>query len=173
MKTRTGRPRGRPRKPQTTRLIAALIAKQDAMSRRTARKINDLLATHVLAESVDLLRRHERRRARRCIERVMAAAAPRIATLTDPDAVERLLEEEIHALLLELADGAMEVEPLPPLPPDEPQARVCRSETLAEARGQHARLQARLIGLKERIVPYAGWARLRGNQHTNDEENAR
>jgi hypothetical protein len=144
-----------------TKLVQALIDKQDAMSRRTARKINELLDTHVLGEAIDLLRQHETRRARLCIERVMAAAAPRIATLTDPDAVERLLEEEIHAVLLELADGAMEVEPLPPLPPDEPQARVRRSETLAEARGQHAQLQARLIELKERRIPFAEWERRR------------
>ena len=49
----TTRPRGRPRSPARTDLVAALILKQDSMSRRTAMRVNRLLATHLSRGDVE------------------------------------------------------------------------------------------------------------------------
>jgi hypothetical protein len=140
-----------------TVLIAALIERQDAMARRAARKINALLDTHLNALAVDILTLHLAAQAHRALLTIPAKMAARLAPETDPAAVHRVLTEEITDVLHELADAASsDPATLPPLPPEEPRAVARRSRTLAEARAQNARLGARLIDLKGRIVPYRG-----------------
>jgi hypothetical protein len=118
------RPRGRPR--TAGGLTDALIARQDAMSVRLARQINDILARTIPAEVVE-------RESRFCVQRLRAAL------VGPPD---------------EWPESKPYPEPLPPLPPDptlEPVALpLPKSKTLAAARARGALLRSRLIGLQER-----------------------
>lgn len=143
MRTRTP---GRPKSPATTALVGALIAKQDAMSARTATRINDFLAEHIPAALVESSWYHHVTRARRHLQEIAARAQRRIPHLTDQDV----------ACLAQLVDEALEelgspAPPRGPMPPREPAAEVHRSTCLAEARGQCARLQARWINLRQRV----------------------
>jgi hypothetical protein len=111
--------RGRPRAPGTTELIRALIARQDAMARRTAEKIATFLAAHVEVAVA-------RARWRRIVQQARAA----------------LLGEESEPV--EIPPSTLEPPPI-----------VRRSQSLAAARAQNARLGARWIDLRGRVVVQA------------------
>jgi len=143
--------RGRPQKPDTTELMAALILRQIAMSNRTAAKINKILDTHVRRGDVARLWV-------RMVEDVKAhlvTLAERARTrlkLKDADmaVLQTLLDEAAQELVV--SDEDRELAALPPLP-ERPRAVVGPVASLAAARAQAARLHSRWIDLRERIVP--------------------
>jgi hypothetical protein len=124
------RRRGRPR--LRGGLTDALIARQDAMSRRLARQINDLLANTVPAEVVA----YEVAYCRRLVYLVVMG-------LYDPD-VER--DPNLPPFVLPPAPDPT-LEPVGSLPP---------SDTLNAARARGASLRGRLIDLQERRRPGMG-----------------
>jgi hypothetical protein len=143
---------GRPRKAVNTMLITALIDKQDAMSRRVATSIRKLLAEHLDAAAVARVIRQIHGAARARLLRIPAAYAAQISGLHDPAEVRRVLDEEIRLALEELSEG-LESAPRGTDTPPTPAPQVRASTTLAEARGQHARLQAELLDLRAKITP--------------------
>jgi hypothetical protein len=134
-------------------LVRALIARQDAMSRREARAIRRFLSEYIDADAAALAWRHICRRVRAMVGTLPARAAAAIPELAaDPDR-SAALTALVQNVLTELDDPDDDGRPLPDPPPPEPAPRVTRSRSLAEARAQHARLAARLMDLKGRIAP--------------------
>jgi len=153
-------PRGRPRNPQNTLLIEALIGRQDAMSRRTARRINEILDAHVNVGAAAFVWARMCRTARakfaEFIERACATIRP-----GDPvyrDGLTQLVAEVIEDLRDDLFGPAPAK-----MPPEEPRPRATVSRTLAEARAQSANLAVRLMDLKARITPIDQVLRHRGD----------
>jgi hypothetical protein len=140
-------------------LVRALIARQDAMSRRTAAAIRTFLTEYVPADAAALTWRRICREVRAAIGTIQ----PRAAALIAPGQHEAFAAL-VANVLTELNDADDDGRPLPDLPPPEPAPRVTRSRSLAEARAQHAMLQARLIDLRGRIAPLSApmpWSRSR------------
>jgi hypothetical protein len=130
-------------------LVAALIARQDAMSRRTAARITAILDAYMPAADAARLwiSLAEPARAR------LAAIPDECAAvgLSSPGVVTlRTMIAEIltETLVVTEEDRAHAAEP----PSTEPRPVVVRSRTLARARAQSASLMARLIDLKGRIA---------------------
>src|SRR5262245_36251846 len=144
----TRRP-GRPRSPANTELVAALIARQDAMARRTQRRIADFLARHVLVSEVEQDLTYARGVVAESLLALPSQLAPRIATMTSPEEIHRLLSDEIRSVLICASHrlrGAATDDQAPSIRPPRPR----RSRTLAQARAQNARLGAVLIDLTPR-----------------------
>jgi hypothetical protein len=146
--------RGRPKSPATTTLMDALTRKQDAMSRRTARKINELLAAHIPLASAAYawaaVVRAARTRLGRLPDEVVARLAPAIE---DAPRLRAATVELVGAALAELGESdRFGTPPAQELPP-EARASARRSTNLAAARAQSAELAVRLMDLRARIVP--------------------
>jgi hypothetical protein len=147
------RRRGRPRQPEHTALISALIARQDAMSARTYDKIAEIRRTYIRADHVAIAARRIRRQVRTAfLVDFPARVASQLPIFAAPDtvtALKDLLEEALEPL------GPDDGGPLPEADPEEgvPPAAVTRSRTLAAARAQSAQLHAYLITLRQRILP--------------------
>jgi hypothetical protein len=153
MKARPGTAaRGRPRTPANTRLVQALIDRQDAMSRRTLRKIREILDTHVSVAGCAILWRRIYREAHERLGVIPERFLARRPDVADAKTVHRILTKEIKEALSELAacdDGGS----LPAdFPLKEQAPAVQRSCTLPEARAQCAELNSYLMNLKARIV---------------------
>jgi hypothetical protein len=149
---RTQRPRGRPKSPATTELMAAQIAKQDAMARRTVRKINAFLNQHIQAGEAAYVWAKMCRVTRSRFAQFVEEAPEKIG-VSNPAAFRRVLARYIDEALVDLDRDPLRFGPVPDEPPPpEPRARACRSTSLAEARAQNARLQARLIDVRERVT---------------------
>jgi hypothetical protein len=137
-----------------TALISTLIARQDAMGRRVARKINTFLAEHVIVAEAALSCANVARLSREkfgpnFVEKLVKRVAP-----DDPET----FRTECGGLVADALANFDRLEKLfgpPPAtrPPEEPRAVVHRSRTLAEARAQLAHLQTRHMDLQARIVP--------------------
>jgi hypothetical protein len=149
-----GRRPGRPRSPARTALIEALTRKQDAMARRVARQIDEILKTHVSLEGARLGFHAICGRARQQFASFPDRA---MARLSHPDTVD---PRTVHRVLSELIDDALSE--LPPAPPgdganieaeeyEEPPPTVVPSRSLVAARAQLASLQTRLVETKARI----------------------
>jgi hypothetical protein len=154
MTTAAKNPRGRPRTHENTELITALIAKQDAMSERTAGEIAAILSRHISADAAEWLWRRISREARVRLGALPARAAARTPGLAHPDVV-RFLETQIDAILTDARmapDDGVRIRAHPPAAEQPP--TVMRSRMLSQARGQLARLQTDLMDLKARIRPY-------------------
>lgn len=152
MTTPSKRPRGRPRTKANTELVAALIAKQGALSARCADRINALLASHVrrgdAAREWVAVVKYVRRVILQEFPRKVQAALPALSP-ADMAVVEERLADAVRGLVVSDEDKALAAgKPLP----EEPKAVVKPCSTLATARAQAARLQTRLIELKRRIV---------------------
>lgn len=142
------RPPGRPRNPANTILIEALIARQDAMSRRTARRINDILDTHVNIGAAAYVWARGCRLAR---ARMAVLVDTMCTKLGQRSGLRAEIEPLVAEALEELHDDAIGPPPAE-MPPEEPRPRVLTSHTLAEARAQSARLQTFLMDLRARVV---------------------
>ena len=148
--------RGRPRSQDRSELTSALIAKQDAMSRKVASTIRRLLSTHLPADEVDYAWAWELRRIRRVIKRACAGAVPVLAAAAGENvaAVECAFKTLAYGILTKLGlDGNMPPpfkRPADPVlvPPE--QLRASRS--LAGARARLARLQVQRLNILERIA---------------------
>jgi hypothetical protein len=142
--------RGRPPKAENTFLVAALVEKQDEMSRRAARRIDALLDTHVPVEVLAFLAARRGRAARTRLGRFVDDVTARLHLSPEGRAIIAALVDEA---LVELNADEGAYGPAPPVcPAPEPRPRVTRSRTLAEARAQHATLQTNLMRLRARIV---------------------
>jgi hypothetical protein len=145
----TRRPSGRGTRPW---LHKSLAASQDALSRRSARRIGELLDAHLPVDGLARLR-----------ARIRDAAASRLRELPDlwaarvPDLPGPVLQTGA-ARIEDVLQDFLPVEDLdawaavPPSPP-EPAPIARRSRTWAEARGQNAALRAALLDVRARIVP--------------------
>jgi hypothetical protein len=142
--------------PANTELIESLAAKQDAMSRRCARKIWEVLDTHILLGAAAFVWDRHRRRVRARLARFIDDAVARLKP-EDPTALRAVLDAMVAEVLAELDGVAADLGPVPAAcPPEEPRPVVTRSKTLAEARGQLATLQTRLMDLKARVARLPG-----------------
>jgi hypothetical protein len=151
-------PRGRPRSPEQSELTRALIRRADAQSRRTARLIREFLDTHVPLDGVTRAWARIHHELRDQLERLPARAAGSPAFAAP--AVQQFLAEYVRGVLAELGDPPPADAALPPEPTPEPSPRVRRSSSWAAARAQAAMLGARLLDLRERVVPLPpGWPR--------------
>jgi hypothetical protein len=142
---------GRPRSADRSDLVASLAVKHDAQARRTSRQIDDLKQNHLPADLAAQFLGQERARVRLLVTHAYGSSdlAAELAGLSTVEAVEDLLRRTAFQLLRDLASA----DDLPaastrrvrrPLPP---------SRSLASARARGARLQAELIGLRERCRP--------------------
>jgi len=144
------RRRGRPRSAANTELIAALISKQDAMARRTAGKIEQILRTHVRLDAVEISWRRMCRDVRARLAPLPARAERACPSFRPGD--RAVLEAMLAGITDEMDDGVPDDgSPLPEIPDEEGPPAVTSSSTLPEARAQLARLQVHLMALKARI----------------------
>jgi hypothetical protein len=156
MKSRTQR-RGRPRKPETTELMKALIARQDSLSKRSARQIRILLERYVprevIVEAEAAFTAHLRKR---CAQAAKELTAPVTAATTSGD-VFRIMDTYIREMLTEIADDeSWHPRPrprrvIPALVP--PPTHLWTSRSLAAARARAARLGSQLRDLRGLIDP--------------------
>jgi hypothetical protein len=142
--------------------VAALVARQDALARRTRRRIVRFHREHLDVQAVSVAWLAIARRARAAIGTLPARAAAVIPGLAqDPDRYAALVAL-VEAVLAEL--GPDDGSPLPPLPADEPVPTVRRSHSLPQARAQALRLATQWIDLQEqRLAPSADWPRGSGD----------
>jgi hypothetical protein len=142
---------GRPRSAARSALVAAQICRQDALARRTARQVHELLAAHMTPETVaeqwGIVRAHVEKRCRR----IPADVAPAIveAAAHCPGRVHRACLDGIDAALRSLAGSALAPGRATPA---RRAPRLPASTSLASARARQAELHARLIDGRERIV---------------------
>jgi len=129
----------------------ALTARQISMAERTATKINTILETHVRRGDVARFWAGAVGRARALFATLPDRAEARLKLLPgDAQIIGQLVDEALEDLVVSDEDLAMAK--LPALPP-ELFAVVDRNVmSLAAARAQTARLQARWIDLKQRIA---------------------
>jgi hypothetical protein len=162
MTTAATKPHGRPRTPENTALIGALIARQDAMSERTARKLEQLHKAWVPLAGVERLWLAMSRQVRDRFATLPNDFLARRPALADPAEVHTMLRSLILEALEPLADEAEASEVTEAEWPQEPQPTVTRSSTLAAARAQSARLQVDLMRFRARCrhVPL-GWPQRR------------
>lgn len=148
MSTAAKNPRGRPRTPENTALIGALIARQDAMSERTARRLEQLHKEYVPLAAVERLWRAMSRQARDRFATLPDDFLARRPALADPAEVHTVLRSLIREALEPLADEAEASEVTEADWPQEPRPTVTR---LPAARAQSARLQVALMRFRARI----------------------
>jgi phage terminase Nu1 subunit (DNA packaging protein) len=138
----------RRRAPSSPELVEALIARQDALSRRTSARLTKIVETHVDAGD-----------AARMWIRIVEVARTHLQQLPDdfvthhplehPVALTELVDEALSELIVTDQDRARAAEPPGP-PLVVPVVR--RSRSLAEARAQGARLQTQYFDLKARMA---------------------
>ncbi|MPZ16577.1 MAG: hypothetical protein GEV06_01490 [Luteitalea sp.] len=156
MKKVHGKSRGRPRKRQNTELVSALCAKQDAMARRLAGQVREILGSHVRAVEADWERAHSDRLIRERCLRIPQELTSQVATLTDASQVTALIDQHIRSALTEVADR-LEREPCPAYPGRRPAmlrvpGPIKPSRSLALARARCARLAGQLMDLRRSIA---------------------
>jgi hypothetical protein len=142
--------RGRPKNPAITSLVESLIGRQDAMSRRTAARINAILDSHVSRDAAAFVWAQHTAAVRVRLARFVDDAVARLAP-TQPEPLRGVLAELVAEALAALRPDAFG--PVPNAAPleEEPRPVVRRSGSLAAARGQHADLQTKLLNLHMRI----------------------
>jgi hypothetical protein len=133
--------------------MRALIARQDAISRRAAGRINEILATHLDAGAVA----YEWAEIRCEVRRAFSVATDKIVkACAESDSVKlrAFLDAELVAIMEPLDAEATRYGPVPAVPPEEePRARARTSTSLPQARAQAANLAVRLMDLRARIAP--------------------
>jgi hypothetical protein len=141
-------------------LTLALIRRADAQARRSARRIETFLETHLPLDGVSRAWARIHREVRNQLDRLPSRAAACSPDFATP-AVQQFLTESVRDILAELGPRPDDAA-LPPEPTPEPLPRVRRSPTWAAARAQAATLSARLLDLRESVVPLPpGWSRSR------------
>jgi hypothetical protein len=145
---------GRPRSAQRTALVAALVDRQDALSRRRARQLRALLGVHVAAEDVGAERETAERITRETLQGAsgtLASAVCRARPLGEHHVATALAEGLRRAL--HAAADALEAAPVPARGRRGLSApRVRTSRGLPEARAQAARLAVQLDDVRTAIA---------------------
>lgn len=156
--------RGRPRSQDRIELAAALIQRHDALAAREARRIRDILETHVPAYELAPVWNRERERIAERLRRVPGELAPLVVSAVESGrSVPVTLDEHVRSL----TDLAADPTPAPRLSPRPavfcaPREPLEPSRSVAQARARVARLQAQRMELQ--ALAATGTARWRAGR---------
>jgi hypothetical protein len=152
-----GKQLGRPRSASRSELTLSQIARADALSRRTARRIAHILDTHIPVE--DVIRARDKANAilAQQFAPVAAELAPIVAAQSDPAIVFQTVDSAVRSVLNHVADlykaeagrpGPLGLVDLTLVRP----RRLRPSRSLAAARARSARLHVQWLDLTARVV---------------------